>query len=80
MDLPDLVAYLDGNLDPTDRRAANRKFSSIFEAAVGDQRQREAGRKERRRLAREEKRRQRDSVEDLEDTDEQRSHREDYLF
>jgi hypothetical protein len=77
MDLPELVAYLDDDLDPTDRRAANHKFSGIFEAAIGDQRQLEQERKERRRLAREEKRRQRDSVEDR---DEQRSHQEEHLF
>jgi hypothetical protein len=80
MDLPELVAYLDDDLDPTDRRAANQKFSGIFEAAVGDQRQREAELKERRRIAREGKRRQRDSEKDLEDTNEQRSYREEHLF
>lgn len=61
MDLPDLVAYLDNDLEPTNKRAANKKFASIFEAVVGHQRHLEEERKERRRIAkgtREAKRRQ----------------------
>jgi hypothetical protein len=77
MDLLEVVAYLDEELQPTDRRAANERFSGIFEAAVGHQRQLEEERKERRRLSREGKRRQRSSGGAR---NEKHSHPEEHLF
>lgn len=57
MDLLELVAYLDEELNSADRKAANKRFSEIFEAVAGNQRQLEEERRERRQLYREQRRR-----------------------
>lgn len=55
MGLLELVAYLDEHLMVGDERGAGQRFSEILEAAVRQEQEYEAERKERRRQAREER-------------------------
>ena len=55
MNLLELVAYLDEELVAGDERGAAEKFREILEAAVRREQEREAGRTEARRRAREER-------------------------
>lgn len=63
MGLTELIAYLDQDILADDVRRANERFSEIFEAVVGREREREERRRERNRRARDERRRRRESAE-----------------
>lgn len=56
MDLVEMVAYLDEELEVGDRQRAGERFAGILEAAVRGEQESEEGRKEEKRQEREEKR------------------------
>lgn len=64
MGLTELMAYLDEDVPEGDARSANAKFSEIFEAAVGGERERETQRRERNRRSADQVRRRKGSAMD----------------
>lgn len=76
MGLNELVACLDRDVAAGDARRANERFTEIFEAAVGRERERENQRRERNRRSRDERRRRKE----LSEAENKRGFSEQHLF